>query len=43
MILTIEPGLFVGDAFCMLEEDVLVTDRGYEVLSVPANPELPVL
>jgi len=27
----------------MLEEDVLVTDRGYEVLSVPANPELPVL
>ena len=43
MILTIEPGLFVGDAFCMLEEDVLVTDRGYEVLSAPASPELPVL
>ena len=43
MILTVEPGLFVGEAFCMLEEDVLVTDRGYEVLSAPASPELPVL
>jgi Xaa-Pro dipeptidase len=43
MVLTVEPGLFVGDAFCMLEEDVLVTDGGYEVLSAPASPELPVL
>ena len=43
MILTIEPGLFVGDAFCMLEEDVLVTERGCEVLSAPASPELPAL
>jgi Xaa-Pro dipeptidase len=43
MVLTIEPGLFTADAFFMLEEDVLVTDRGYEVLSAPASAELPVL
>ena len=43
MVFTIEPGLFTADAFCMLEEDVLVTDRGYEVLSKPASAELPVL
>ena len=43
MVFTIEPGLFTADAFCMLEEDVLVTERGYEVLSKPASAELPIL
>lgn len=43
MVFTIEPGLFAADAFFMLEEDVLVTDRGYEVLSKPADAELPIL
>ena len=43
MILTIEPSLYVDGAFIMLEEDVLVTETGREVLSAPANPELPIL
>jgi len=43
MVLTIEPGLFTAGAFCMLEEDVLVTEGGCEVLSTPAMTELPIL
>ena len=43
MVLTIEPLLHTAGACFMLEEDVLVTDRGYEVLSAPASTELPVL
>jgi Xaa-Pro aminopeptidase len=43
MILTVEPGLLVDGAFFMLEEDVLVTDGGAEVLSAPAPPTLPIL
>jgi Xaa-Pro dipeptidase len=43
MVLTVEPGLVAGGAFHMLEEDVLVTATGYEVLSQPAPPQLPVL
>ena len=43
MILTIEPSLFVDGAFIMVEEDVLVTDSGHEILSAPAAPELPIL
>ncbi len=43
MVLTVEPSLYAHDAYIMLEEDVLVTDTGYEVLSKPASPELPVL
>ena len=41
MVLTIGPRLFAGGAFFMLEEDVLVTDRGAEVLSAPAPAQLP--
>ena len=43
MVLTIEPGLFAEGASFMLEEDVLVTDHGAQVLSTPAPTELPVL
>ncbi len=43
MILTIEPSLYTHDAYFMLEEDVLVTEDGYEVLSTPASEELPIL
>jgi Xaa-Pro aminopeptidase len=44
MVLTIEPSLYVeGAGFFMLEEDVLVTDSGFEILSDPAPPELPEL
>ena len=43
MVLTVEPSLYAHDAYIMLEEDVLVTRDGYEVLSEPASPELPVL
>lgn len=43
MVLTVEPSLYTDDAYFMLEEDVLVTDRGYEILSTPASEELPVL
>ena len=43
MVLTVEPGLYTDGAFFMLEEDVLVTERGCEVLSATANAELPVL
>jgi len=43
MVLTIEPGLFAEGAFFMLEEDVLVTEHGAEVLSAPAPAALPIL
>lgn len=43
MVLTIEPGLFAEGAFFMLEEDVLVTEHGAEVLSAPAPATLPIL
>jgi Xaa-Pro dipeptidase len=43
MILTIEPSIYIEGAFIMVEEDVLVTDQGYEVLSAPASAELPIL
>ena len=43
MVLTVEPSLYAFDAYIMLEEDVVVTPDGYEVLSEPASPELPVL
>lgn len=43
MILTVEPSLYIDHGFFMIEEDVLVTDRGCEILSDPASPELPVL
>ncbi len=43
MVLTIEPGLFAEGAFFMLEEDVLVTEHGPEVLSASAPTTLPVL
>ena len=43
MILTVEPGLFTAGSLFMLEEDVLVTDYGAEVLSAPVPDELPVL
>ena len=43
MVFTVEPGLLVDGRFFMLEEDVLVTEDGCEVLSKPAEPELPVL
>ena len=43
MVLTVEPSLYTGGAYFMLEEDVVVTDTGYEILSEPAPRELPVL
>lgn len=43
MILTIEPSLLIDGAFIMLEEDVLVTTDGCEVLSAPAPKDLPIL
>ncbi len=43
MVLTVEPSLYTGGAYFMLEEDVVVTDTGCEILSEPAPGELPVL
>jgi Xaa-Pro dipeptidase len=43
MVLTVEPSLYTDDAYFMLEEDVVVTDTGCEVLSDPISEELPVL
>ncbi len=43
MVLTIEPSLIFGDDYMMIEEDVLITADGYEVLSQPSAPELPEL
>ena len=43
MVLTVEPSLYTDDAYFMLEEDVVVTETGCEVLSDPISPELPVL
>ena len=43
MVLTVEPGLVADGDFYMLEEDVLVTAEGGEILSAPAPPELPVV
>jgi Xaa-Pro dipeptidase len=42
-VLTVEPSISVKEGFFMLEEDVLVTETGYEVLSDPAPAELPEL
>jgi Xaa-Pro aminopeptidase len=42
-VLTIEPCISGNDGFFMLEEDVLVTENGFEILSEPAQPELPEL
>ncbi len=43
MVLTVEPSLYTDGAYFMLEEDVVVTDTGCEILSEPAPGELPVL
>ena len=43
MVLTVEPSLYTDDAYFMLEEDVVVTETGCEVLSDPISEELPVL
>lgn len=42
-VLTVEPSISVKEGFFMIEEDVLVTESGYEILSDPAPPELPEL
>ena len=43
-VLTIEPTLTVpGAGFFILEEDVLVTETGFEIMTKPAPPELPEL
>lgn len=42
-VLTVEPSISVREGFFMLEEDVLVTETGYEILSDPAPAELPEL
>lgn len=42
-VLTIEPSISVREGFFMLEEDVLVTETGWEILSDPAPPDLPEL
>ncbi|MDE3257010.1 MAG: Xaa-Pro peptidase family protein [Gemmatimonadota bacterium] len=43
MVLTVEPSLYTEGAYFMLEEDVVVTDSGFEILSEPAPEDLPVL
>jgi Xaa-Pro aminopeptidase len=43
MILTVEPSMYTDYGFFMLEEDVLVTDHGYEILSTPASDTLPII
>ena len=43
MVLTVEPSLYTEGAYFMLEEDVVVTERGFEILSEPAPEDLPVL
>lgn len=43
MVLTVEPSLYTEGAYFMLEEDVVVTDSGFEILSDPAPEDLPVL
>ena len=40
MVLTVEPSLYTDDAYFMLEEDVVVTETGCEVLSDPIGAEL---
>ena len=42
MVFTVEPSMYTDEGFFMLEEDVLVTDRGYEILSTPASRDLPI-
>ena len=42
-VLTVEPSISVKEGFFMLEEDVVVTESGFEILSDPAAPELPEL
>jgi len=43
MILTVEPSMYTDYGFFMIEEDVLVTDRGCQVLSAPASAELTII
>ncbi len=43
MVFTVEPSMYTDFGFFMLEEDVFVTEDGYEMLSEPAPPELPIL
>ena len=43
MVLTVEPSLYTDGAYFMLEEDVVVTESGFEILSEPAPGDLPIL
>jgi len=44
MVLTLEPGYCYGEGQIMVhEENILVTDSGYEMLSVRAAPDIPVV
>jgi Xaa-Pro aminopeptidase len=43
MALAIEPTIVAADGRFVVEENVVVTDTGYDFLSRPADPELPVV
>ena len=43
MVLTVEPAMVTETGFYMIEEDVVITAAGREVLSAPAPEELPVI
>lgn len=43
MILTLEPGIAIGDRIMVHEEDILITDGAPVFLSPKAGPEIPVL
>jgi Xaa-Pro aminopeptidase len=42
MVLCLEPGALVGGRYFQLEEMIIVTEDGYEIISDRAPPELPI-
>jgi Xaa-Pro dipeptidase len=43
MAITVEPGILTHDGWFHLEENLVVTEGGYELLSAPMPRELPIL
>ena len=41
--LAIEPALRTAEGYFVVEENLVITDAGHEFLSVPCEPELPVV
>jgi Xaa-Pro aminopeptidase len=43
MVLTLEPGVAIGDKIMVHEEDIVITDTGARFLSPKADREVPEL